>query len=142
MVRGPGGPAARSSGTSTAPACELPRSAAYRLEAAKESASGPARSSGRMRWMRTLPSPSRRPPTRSATACAVRPPAATRLAARFELLDDALGQIQRLIRGDDSIIGRADIEDHGVIPGRAHPLDDAVDFSLYRIEQLPLPGRR
>src|SRR5919112_5365854 len=119
-ARGPLAPEASSSGMRTAPACEVIRSEAYRLETAKERASGPARLNGRTDWIRTSPSPSRRPPTSSATACAVRPPAVTRLAARFELLDDALGQVQRLIRGNDPVVGRAHIEDHGVVAGGPH----------------------
>src|SRR5829696_2166095 len=96
---GPLGPVANSSGIRTAPAREVLRSLAYREETAKDSASGPARFSGRTESIRIAPSPIRRPPTRSATACAVSPAAVTRLAARFELLDDALSQIQRFIRG-------------------------------------------
>src|SRR5918995_4888366 len=109
---------------------------------AKVSASGPARSSGRTDSMRPPPSPSGRPPTRSATACAVRPPAVTRLAARFELLDDALGQIQGLIRRDNAIVGGAHVENHGVVPRCPDSLDDAVDLALDGVEQLPLPGCR
>src|SRR3954468_20357052 len=126
----------------TAPAREVLRSVAYREETAKERASGPARLSGRIESIRTAPSPIRRPPTRSATACAVRLPAVTRLAARFELLNDALSQVQRLVRGDDPVVRRAHIEDHGIVSGRAHPFDDAVYLGLDRIEQLPFPGRR
>src|SRR5688572_25117850 len=107
-----------------------------------ERASGPARSSDRTVWMRTPPSPSRRPPTRSATACAVRLPAVTRLAACFELLDHALSQIQRFVRGDDPVVGRAHIEDHGIVSCRTHAFNDAVDLGLDRIEELPLASGR
>src|SRR4051794_22996427 len=107
---------------------------------ARDSASGPALSSGRTEWIRMAPSPSRRPPTRSATACAVRLPVVTRLAARFELLDYALGQIQRLVGGDDSIVRRADIENHRVVPRGPHALDHTVDLGLNGVEQLSFPG--
>src|ERR671921_1245109 len=139
---GPLGPSASSSGIRTAPAREVLRSVAYREETAKDNASGPARSSGRTASIRTSPSPSRRPPTRSATACAVRPPAVTRLAARFELLNYALSQIQRLIGGDDPVIGGAHIEDHRVVAGGADPFDDAIDLGLDGIEKLAFPGGR
>src|SRR5919112_2210059 len=139
-AEGPLGPSASSSGIRTAPAREVLRSVAYRAETAKERAWGPARLSGRIESTRTSPSPSRRPPTRSPTACAVRPPAVTRLAARFELLDDALSQIQRLIRGNDPVVGRAHIEDHGVVAGGPHAFDDAVDLALNGIEEFALPG--
>src|SRR5690242_79132 len=135
-------PLARSSGTRTAPARELPRSAAYRLEVANERLSGPARSSGRMLRRQTLPSPNRRPPTRSATACAVRLCGVTRLAARFELLNDALSEIQRFICRNDAVVGGAHIEDHGVVPCGADAFDDAVDLALDRIQQLTFTGSR
>src|SRR5215216_2222586 len=135
---GPLRPPASSSGIRTAPAREVLRSVAYREETAKDNASGPARLSGRIESIRTAPSPSRRPPTRSATACAVRPPAVTRLAARFELLDHALGQIQRLISGNDAVVRSAHIEDHGVVAGRPHSFDHAVDLALDGIEKLAL----
>src|SRR5215208_795305 len=135
---GPLGPSASSSGIRTAPARDVLRSEAYRAETAKERASGPARLSGRIESTRTSPSPSRRPPTRSATACAVRPPAVTRLAACFELLDHALGQIQRLIRGNDAVVRSAHIENHGVVAGSPHPFDHAVDLALDGIEKLAL----
>src|SRR5919112_1976109 len=139
---GPLEPPASSSGIRTAPAREVLRSVAYREETAKERASGPARCSGRIESIRTPPSPSRRPPTRSATACAVRPPAVTRLAARFELLDDALSQIQSLVRRDDAVVGGAHVEDHGIVPGSPNSFDDAVDLALNGIEQFPFPRCR
>src|SRR5262245_58954533 len=87
------------------------------------------------------PSPSRRPPTRSATACAVSPAEVTRSAARLELLNDSLGQIQRLVGRDDTAVGRADVEDEGVVARGAHPFDHAVHLALDRLQQLTLPGR-
>src|SRR5215210_5768514 len=90
--------------------------------------------------MRAAPSPSRRPPTRSATACAVRLPVVTRLAARFKLLDDALSQIQRLVGSDDPVVRRAHVENHGVIARRPHALDDTVHLGLDRVEELPFPA--
>src|ERR671921_2860267 len=123
---GPLGPSASSSGIRTAPAREVLRSVAYRAETAKERAWGPARLSGRIESTRTSPSPSRRPPTRTATACAVRPPAVTRLAARFELLNYALSQIQRLIGGDHPAVGGAHNADHPAVVGGADPFDDAI----------------
>ena len=86
------------------------------------------------------PSPSRRPPTRSATACAVRLPAVTRSAARFELLDHALGQIQRLVRRDDAVVRRAHVEDHGVVARRPDALDHAVDLASGSGRAAPAPG--
>src|SRR5687768_16199303 len=101
---------------------------------------GPARSIGATPVRRTPPSPSRRPPTKSATACAVSPSDVTRSAAGFELLNDALGQIQRLVGGHDAAVGSAHVENDGIVPRRADALDDAVDLGLDRLQQLPLAG--
>src|SRR5918993_1123863 len=90
----------------------------------------------------TPPSPSRRPPTRSATACEVSPAEITRSAAGLELLNDALGEVQRLVGRDDAAVRRAHVEDHGVVAGGAYALDHAVDLALDGIEQLALPGHR
>src|SRR3954451_3525643 len=105
-------------------------------------ASGPARSRVRTARRTTVPSPSRRPPTRSATACAVRPAEVTGSGARLELLDDLLREIQRLVGGDDSAVRGADVKDHRVVAGRPHPLDDAVHLRLDRVEQFSLSRRR
>src|SRR6185503_13929279 len=104
------------------------------------SAPGPARSMGPTEETTVPPSPSRRPPTRSATACAVSPAEVTRSAAGLELLNDSLGQIQRLVGGDDPAVGRAHVEDERVVTRGANPFDHAVDLALDRFQQLTLPG--
>src|SRR5688572_28268804 len=63
-------------------------------------------------------------------------------AARFELLNHALSQIDALVSGDDSIVGRADIEDDGIVACRPDAFYDAVDLALDRVEQLALACRR
>src|SRR6478672_1969591 len=138
--RGPPGASASSAGTSTSPARQWRSWSAYLGEMAREMASGPALSSARMVRNTTVPSPSRRPPTRSATACAVRPAEVTSSAARLELLDDLLREIERLVGRDDAAVGRAHVEDHGVVARGPHALDDTVDLGLDRIEQLALPA--
>ena len=63
-------------------------------------------------------------------------------AARFELLNHTLSQIDPFVGSDDSIVRRADIEDYGVVARRPDAFDHAVDLALDRIEQLPLPACR
>src|SRR6476661_4791709 len=138
-VRGPPATSASSAGMSTRPARQSRSCSAYLGEMASEMASGPALSSARMVRSTTVPSPSRRPPTRSATACAVRPAEVTSSATRLELLDDLVREIQRLVGRDDAAVRRAHVEDHGVVAGGPHALDDAVDLGLDRVEQLPFP---
>src|SRR5918999_796493 len=103
--------------------------------------SGPARSMGPTAEITPPPSPSRRPPTRSATACAVSPAEVTRSAAGLELLNDALGEVQRLVGRDDAAVGRAHVEDDRVVAGGAYALDHTVDLGLDRLQQLALAGR-
>src|SRR2546425_184102 len=134
-VAGPPAVVASASGTSTAPAREVFSCSAYREATARERASGPARSSGRTDRSTTPPSPSRRPPTSSATAWAVNPGEATGSGARLELLNHFLRQIQRLVCGDDPAVRRADVENHRVVAGCADSLDHAVYLRLNRIEQ-------
>ena len=69
--------AASSSVTRTAAAREPCSSVRYAAETSRERSAGPARSSGATEWITAEPLPSRRPPTRSATACAVSPLLAT-----------------------------------------------------------------
>src|SRR5215208_369317 len=141
-ARPPSGASASASGTSTTPACDARSAAAYRGETASDTASGPALPSARTARTTTVPSPSRRPPTRSATACAVRPGWVTGSGARLELLDDFLREIQGLVGRDDPVVRRADVEDHGVVARSPHAFDHAVDLALDRVEQLTLPGGR
>src|SRR6476619_778094 len=108
---------------------------------ARDSASGPARSSVATARNGTVPSPSRRPPTRSATACAVRWPAVTRSGTGLELLDDPGGQIERFVGRHDPAVGGAHVEDDGVVPRGPQPFDDRVDLGLDRLQQLALTGR-
>src|SRR5687768_5112184 len=120
---GPAGDASREGGSSTAAAREASRAAAKWGDSARVSVPGPARSIGATPVRRTPPSPSRLPPTKSATACAVSPSDVTRSAAGFELLNDALGQVQRLVGGHDAAVGSAHVENDGVVPRRADALD-------------------
>src|SRR6188768_1240684 len=102
---------------------------------------GPARSSGATALSRTPPSPSRRPPTRSATACAVRTVAGAMGSVRaLEPLDHLVGEVQPAVGRHDAATRRADVEDHRIAAFGADTLDHGVHAALERLEQLALPG--